>query len=379
MKNRNLSDKKIILFSPGYFHAREELFLALNTNFNIKIVDISHNKKNGTPSKAYKNNNIIWNFNSAKLGRIGILEFIKLSLRIFKLLLKEKPYLVICSTQYNAASITTHYLKKIMKFKLAYVVEVWTPVKLSPIVRLFHLLSDHILKQSDFILVEGKKSLDYMINTYKQSPSKCFPWSLTSEDIAMKPVIKSKNLEHIFRKYKNNIIFGYVGRFDSQKGLNELLQCFEEELICNKNISLFLVGGRGNMEDKIKIYSEKYPQIISIKWITPEYLPFIYRSIDIFILPTYYDGYSTVTSEAASMSLPLLISDMAGCTSDLLINDKNGEIFKARDIISLKFVIRKWSLMSKTELKQRGKLSRELFLKHSDFRLHVNSLNKILT
>ena len=58
----------------------------------------------------------------------------------------------------------------------------------------------------------------------------------------------------------------------------------------------------------------------------------LYQQFDVFVLPSYREGLSTVGLEAAANGMPLIISDAPGCSECF---NKNGFLIKPKDISDL--------------------------------------------
>jgi len=54
-----------------------------------------------------------------------------------------------------------------------------------------------------------------------------------------------------------------------------------------------------------------------------------------FVLPTYTDTWGLVVNEAMACGLPVIVSRVAGCASDLIRENWNGLLIDPKDISSL--------------------------------------------
>ena len=127
-----------------------------------------------------------------------------------------------------------------------------------------------------------------------------------------------------------DIVFLFVGHLIEQKGIKTLLNALV--LLKDQPIKLFLVGS-GNLNDwSDRFIRENYLEDQCIRLGNVEYsnLPKIYRSADIFVLPSFREGSPTVLIEAAASGLPILASDIPQ-NKDVLIKNKNGLEFKVGD------------------------------------------------
>ena len=141
------------------------------------------------------------------------------------------------------------------------------------------------------------------------------------------PDYKNKNqLDELRSKYnirKDNVV-GYIGRLVKDKGIDELILAWE---IVNSKFpdSQLLLVGPIEERDSISSYSKKViaenQSIIFIDFVI-DASPF-FSLMNIFVLPTYREGFPTVALEASSMELPVLITKATGCT-EAIIDNKTG-------------------------------------------------------
>lgn len=128
------------------------------------------------------------------------------------------------------------------------------------------------------------------------------------------------------------IDFVFVGRLVGDKGVNELVEAFDRLSQEMPNVRLHLVGPR---EEKLDPISEKSSRIITSNVRILEHgrqsdvRPYLAAS-DVFVLPSYREGFPNVVLEAASMGLPCIVSDVNGAT-DAIQNYVNGLIIPKRD------------------------------------------------
>lgn len=115
----------------------------------------------------------------------------------------------------------------------------------------------------------------------------------------------------IRQKYnlENKICVGHIGRFAKQKNHRYLVEIFLEFLNMYPEAKLMLIG-IGELENEIKDYVRKLgieKSVIFVGSVTNsnEY----YQAMDIFVLPSLYEGLPVVSIEAQTSGLQCLISD----------------------------------------------------------------------
>lgn len=118
---------------------------------------------------------------------------------------------------------------------------------------------------------------------------------------------------------EEDFVIGYVGRLVKDKGINELISAWKILKEKHKNIKLLLVGPieeRDPISEESKRIIETDPNIINTGFVLNA-APY-FNVMDIFILPTYREGFPTVSLEASSMNLPVLITKATGCTESII-------------------------------------------------------------
>lgn len=145
-------------------------------------------------------------------------------------------------------------------------------------------------------------------------------------DTAVKfnPHQANKKLVHDLKDQYNigdSKIVGYVGRLVKDKGIDELILAWEIVNLQFPDAKLLLVGPI-EQRDEISNYSKKVigenSSIIFTDFVA-DASPF-FSIMDIFVLPTYREGFPTVALEASSMEIPVLITKATGCQEAILDN-----------------------------------------------------------
>ena len=119
----------------------------------------------------------------------------------------------------------------------------------------------------------------------------------------------------------HSVVFLFVGRLKKEKGVFELVKAFKNISRTNDNVFLLIVGPDENKLTneltKILDSSLKYTKFIGFTK-TPE----IYMmASDIFVMPSYREGFGTSTIEAASCGIPAIGSNIYGLSDSI----KDGE------------------------------------------------------
>lgn len=121
---------------------------------------------------------------------------------------------------------------------------------------------------------------------------------------------------------EGDFVVGFVGRLVKDKGINELIQAWDIVKEKYKNVKLLLVGPievRDSISDYSKNRIQEDSSIIFTGFVS-DAAPY-YRLMNIFILPSYREGFPTVSLEASSMEKPVLITKATGCTEAIRENE----------------------------------------------------------
>jgi glycosyltransferase involved in cell wall biosynthesis len=155
------------------------------------------------------------------------------------------------------------------------------------------------------------------------------------------PVHFSKNekieLKQRLNIASNSFIFCFIGRLVKDKGINELVQAFVELNKRYRYARLLLVGPFEQELDPLLPETEKEiqdnPHIISTGF-QSDVRPFLSIS-DIFVFPSYREGFPNVVMQAGAMELPCIVTDINGC-NEIITDGVNGLIIPPKNKEALK-------------------------------------------
>ncbi len=129
-----------------------------------------------------------------------------------------------------------------------------------------------------------------------------------------------------YQTNQNEVQLLYVSRLTLQKGIWTLIKACG--ILSQKGIVNFklTIVGEGHLKDEMFSLIDKYKirdKINFLGWKKLEELPDIYRSADIFILPSVMEGMASVTLQAIASGLPIIVSRVEG-NEDVLEEGYNG-------------------------------------------------------
>ncbi|MDD6790449.1 MAG: glycosyltransferase family 1 protein [Lachnospira sp.] len=108
---------------------------------------------------------------------------------------------------------------------------------------------------------------------------------------------------------ENKHVIGHVGRFHFQKNHEFLIRIFAQYVRKDSKAHLLLVG-QGELEEKIRqmvrsMNLEEYVTFLGVRMDLPE----LYQAMDLFLLPSVFEGLPVVALEAQASGLPCILAD----------------------------------------------------------------------
>ena len=109
---------------------------------------------------------------------------------------------------------------------------------------------------------------------------------------------------------EDKLVVGHVGRFDRQKNHDFLLDIFSQIKKKEPNAVLLLVGGQGTCSESIdqKIESLGIGESV-IKTGVRSDIPRLLSAMDVFVMPSFYEGMPNTIIESQATGLSCVISD----------------------------------------------------------------------
>jgi len=131
---------------------------------------------------------------------------------------------------------------------------------------------------------------------------------------------------------EDDIVFVFVGRLVTDKGINELISAFKKLSADHQNIKLLLVGTFESeldpLHDSTLNEIESNNNIINVGWQTDVRRYFAISNVLAF--PSYREGFPNVVMQAGAMELPSIVTNINGC-NEIIKEGVNGLIIPAKD------------------------------------------------
>ncbi len=145
----------------------------------------------------------------------------------------------------------------------------------------------------------------------------------------------------------------FVGRLVPEKGVFDLLEAYAKlESGLRSEVGLVFAGDGVSREELAQRAKRISPGTVCFPGFAQrEDLAGLYALAEALVLPTHSDPWGLVVNEAMACGLPIIVSNVAGCSADLVEDGWNGYVVPPRDSEKLSVAID--SLVRQPELKQR--------------------------
>jgi glycosyltransferase involved in cell wall biosynthesis len=150
----------------------------------------------------------------------------------------------------------------------------------------------------------------------------------------------------------DDVVFCFVGRLVRDKGVHELVEAFSRLREKHRSVKLFLIG---HFEDILDPISNQYKRLIKenesiIATGFSTEVPLYMAASDIFVFPSYREGFPNVVLQACAMELPAIVTDING-SNEIIQHQENGIIISPKSSDELFNAME--LLLSNSELRKR--------------------------
>jgi len=144
----------------------------------------------------------------------------------------------------------------------------------------------------------------------------------------------------------------YVGRFVKSKGIFDLLSAYAklpEE--ARQTVGLVFAGDGEEREELLRQSRKITGRILFPGFVQRDDLAAFYAWAEALVFPTHSDPWGLVVNEAMACGLPIIATDVAGCTADLVHDGVNGYVVRASEPAQLSAAMLK--LLQDSELREK--------------------------
>ncbi|MFT4610847.1 MAG: glycosyltransferase involved in cell wall biosynthesis [Glaciecola sp.] len=189
------------------------------------------------------------------------------------------------------------------------------------------IITDNNYTKPEKLFVIGNGSSNGIDTTHYDS-------SLVSEE-------KKNQLKQELGISNDDIVFIFIGRLVTDKGINELVNAFDNLSKKERNTKLILVGPRERHLDPLLPETEalilENKNILTVG-IQKDIRPYVAIS-HVLTFPSYREGFPNVLLQCSCMELPCIVSNINGC-NEVINHQVNGLIVPVKNQIELEKAMR---------------------------------------
>jgi glycosyltransferase involved in cell wall biosynthesis len=196
------------------------------------------------------------------------------------------------------------------------------------------LIQKKCFKRADLIHAISKIEYEHLIKIFPSYLNKIIlipnglyaPNSFVDIDFEFKSLIDSFVKEESF-------VFLFLSRINKKKGLDLLVPAFDKLLIDYPNIKLIIAGPKGDYSEVLFNVISANSNILLLSSCIEWSKNYLFQQSDVFVLPSYSEGFSIAALEAISYGKPSIFSNYIGFSDDIL--KFNAGLISDTNILSL--------------------------------------------
>ncbi|MBZ5663367.1 MAG: glycosyltransferase family 4 protein [Acidobacteriia bacterium] len=216
-------------------------------------------------------------------------------------------------------------------------------------------LKAYFLRHCDRFVVPGKASFEYLRSLGSPEASiSTAPNAVDNTFFATQAEAAKARANEFRKKLKLPARFIlFVGRLVPEKGVIDLLEAYAKlESGVRSEVGLVFAGDGVSREKLAQRAKRINPGVVCFPGFAQrEDLAALYALAETLVLPTHSDAWGLVVNEAMACGLPIIVSSVAGCASDLIEDGWNGYVVPPRDSEKLSTAIN--SLVRQPDLRQK--------------------------
>jgi glycosyltransferase involved in cell wall biosynthesis len=166
------------------------------------------------------------------------------------------------------------------------------------------------IKNSDLIITDSEYSKQDILKYYKIDQSKVQVVYSSANEYFQPLNLIDEQIKNVKEKYdlrKYNVL--YVGMIENRKNIMGILKIADEILKINNEIGFILIGKIGYGGNKLLNEVKKRKNVIYLSNIDDNKLKMMYNVADIFLFPSFYEGFGFPPLEAMQTGIPVLSSN----------------------------------------------------------------------
>lgn len=205
--------------------------------------------------------------------------------------------------------------------------------------KIFKLLEKITCCLATSVRAQSPKNMQYAIDEKLCSTNKISVIGIggtIGADFTEYDILKKREYREEIRnklEIDNEFLFGYVGRINVDKGINELLSAFQKLVLKYSDIKLMLVGMEDTtnpIEQGLLEWAKSTDKVVFTGNVPKEDVCKYMATFDILVHPTYREGFGKVLQEAMAMAVPIITTDVPG-PSEVVENDVSGKLVEVKN------------------------------------------------
>jgi len=273
----------------------------------------------------------------------------KYDLRIIKQLrfiMKEYSINVIHGHDYKS-DILGWIVSFFTRVKLVATAHGWVSASLRE--RFFNYLDINILRRFNKIIAINDPIAERLLRFgVKQKKIELIHNAIALEDYVRDPAMG--NIREEFKIPSDTPVVGFVGRLIKEKDLAVLFMA-AKMLQADYPELRVIIAGDGPLKAKYETYCKRMGIAGSVIFIGHRYdIQKVYRSMDIFVLTSRWEGIPNVILEAMAIGVPVISTNVGG-VSEIITHNLDGLLIEPGDVNALCYSIKK--LLVENELKKK--------------------------
>lgn len=229
-------------------------------------------------------------------------------------------------------------------------------------VKLFYHRIDYLVAQSDGMAKD-------LVDNYSFQKEK-----ICVINNPMSPRFEAQCIDGRHEVHRQNYLL-YVGRLESQKGLDLLLEAFRK--LADQSVELYLVG-EGKLKEQLEALAKELGVEERVRFLpyTRDIIPY-YVNAKATVLSSYYEGFPNVLVESIACGTPVVSFDTPSGPSDIIIEGENGFLVDYLNVEALrdglqKVFSREWDSMEIKKTALRYQNSR-IMKAYQDFFIRIEN------
>lgn len=228
-------------------------------------------------------------------------------------------------------------------------------------------LNKHLLRIPNWVGAQGSKWVDFY-HSCGIGPEK-----IVLAHNWISPGRKVKSETETLKVEKNSkLTFIYIGWLVNEKGVFDILDAIHSSKILKKHSFVFAGDGHSRSEMEVYIHSKGLENVKITGWCEQDELESLLNQSNIFVLPSYAEGFPNAIVEALCDGLPVIATDVGGI-ADSVHHGENGFLITPGNTSQLKSRL-EWFVENPGKIERFSKKSLSIVKQNHEFFDNCNRL-----